>query len=1085
MQVFVFRVMAAGLLLAGCVVSSTPAQAESFEGKFFAGEGDTEYLALLDMARRMFAPDPEFQNLSMLYTPVWNGFVEGPTWNAWWVQNSYGTTYAALPFLCEPYTTFLQNAQDLWFDQMGDGTRAGNHGYVAPDGSLCDAAAPGVVHFRQGDGRHDIHDWGMEFTAAGLLMQAELLLISRDPVAVDHYLPMLERCANFIETRRDPENNLFLAGPAGNLLAPSYAGWRQADGTFEKAYLTGLSISYIAALDRLAELERLAGRGTQADVYAARREAAREGLAKVTTPEGYFIKSLDPDGTRHGVYGAEKHGYFESSPNHDAIAFRVVDDAQARRIYEKIASIPGLRRHGVIIANEPGLDDMYDPGESWLWQHGTWVNGGHWSTCEARMVLAYYRLGAFPDARRSMEHLLGFAREFRMDNPLVEFGSKVYQPREPINLCYDSFGPAAAQVRGLFEYLYRADSLTLIPHIPPAITRLEQRFPVRFGEKRLYIATCGSGPVTGVRVNGKPWKAHTPKAVQLAYGQLPRVAVVELALGEAPLPAWDEARLARLAAAGQGAPDMPDPGALGVPPETARLLSRAQGFYGRCAAEGLAESYEAAHARLIMACAAVIDERAQLRAEGQLPVLPEASEEAADASYRETLGKLSRGLEQEMGGPEMTEHLKRLWEASEAPAAPEMVVDIDVNDEVWLRPEPMTETEVDQLVNRLHEAGCNTLIVRAGCLGLLPYQTELSYPVGFDAAHARANPCSIIPDMEAYIAERGAWNEKYAQVIADINPPAAFIRAGHERGMKVILWLDIFDDGFPGYRSKFLDEHPHCQWTARDGKTDFEGVMSYAWPEARAFRVAQARELLDLGADGIHCSTSCHCRHMPNTHEQDFYGFEQPIVDAYQARYGVDIRTSDGFDREAWHDIKGEAMVQLYRDLASLCHARDKEFWVGLQLGRYTQFAADPHFSDNIVARYTNHWQTLVEEGIADTFILGDYEAVSAPGQVYWKAKEDIVLASGEDLYGWAAQTYQPYCQGKTKLLLFSEWLPGDMRALEEKMRFFAGRVVQHGFDGIDVHEAWSFEAPMEKMQVLDRFSGWLTEGMTGEAGQR
>jgi len=59
-----------------------------------------------------------------------------------------------------------------------------------------------------------------EFTAAGIVMQAEHLLISRDRKAVDHYLPMLERCANFIETRRDPANNCFLAGPAGTLAGP-------------------------------------------------------------------------------------------------------------------------------------------------------------------------------------------------------------------------------------------------------------------------------------------------------------------------------------------------------------------------------------------------------------------------------------------------------------------------------------------------------------------------------------------------------------------------------------------------------------------------------------------------------------------------------------------------------------------------------------------------------------------------------------------------------------------------------------------------------------------------------------------------
>lgn len=47
-----------------------------FAGKYFGGKGDVEYLQLLDIARRMFEPDPEFQNMPMLYTPAWNGLVD-------------------------------------------------------------------------------------------------------------------------------------------------------------------------------------------------------------------------------------------------------------------------------------------------------------------------------------------------------------------------------------------------------------------------------------------------------------------------------------------------------------------------------------------------------------------------------------------------------------------------------------------------------------------------------------------------------------------------------------------------------------------------------------------------------------------------------------------------------------------------------------------------------------------------------------------------------------------------------------------------------------------------------------------------
>lgn len=643
-----------------------------FEGQYFSGRGDVEYLQLLDIARRMFDPDPEFQNLPMLYTPAWNGFVEGPTWNAWWVQNSYGTTYCALPFLLEPYLTFLQNAQDLWFDQMGDGktVRPFQWGrtrfdWVPPDGCLCDAAAPGWFVAKQGDGRVDIHDWGMEFTAAGLLMQAELLLISRDKEAIAHYRPKLERCAQFIESRRDPQNNLFLAGPAGNLLAPSYAGWKRPDGSYDMAYLAGLSITYIAALDRLIELEKLAGEARKARLYAGRRERARRGLALLTTDEGYFIKSLDPDGTRHGVYGAPKHGYFESSPNHDAICFRVVDEAQAQRIYAKIASISGLRPYDFIIANYPSLDDMYTAPEG-LWAFGTWVNGGHWSTCEARMIMAYYRLNRHEDARRSMKRLLGFARRFRLDNPLVQFGSDVYQPGEPINITYDAFGPPAAMVRGLFEYLYRADGLTLIPHVPAGITELHQRFPIRFGTKRLYLSVVGQGRIRQVRVNGKSWQWHDEASVFLPDERTPEVARVQVLMGGAravpiPKPTVPASAKAVLNAFTK----VPAPDSLR---DLQAQVARFARLYRQLEQANLGTSYESAHAQLVLRQWLTIVRRLELQRAGNLPRLPERSQSAADRSYLDSLVRLCEGLQKVLDGDARSDiaekrRINEVWQA--------------------------------------------------------------------------------------------------------------------------------------------------------------------------------------------------------------------------------------------------------------------------------------------------------------------------------------------------------------------------------------------------------------------------------------
>ncbi len=625
------------LILVVVLGVTLPLFAGTFNGKYFSGEGDVEYLQLLDISRRMFDPDPEYQNISMLYTPEWNGFIEGPTWNAWWIQNSYGPTYCALPFYAEPYLTFLQNAQDLWFDQMGDGNRIGAKDLQAPDGSLCDAARPGWIMYKQGDGRVDIHDWGMEFTAAGIVLQSELLLIGRDPAAIEHYLPMLERSVNFIESRRDVQNNLFLAGPAGNLLAPSYAGWQKKNGSFGKAYLSGLSITYIAALDRMIELEKLAKRFDQVKIYERRQNLARQGLDLLATDEGYFIKSLDPDGTRHGVYGAEKYGYFEASPNHDAIAFRVIDDAQSEKIYQKIASIPGLRRHHVIIANEPGLDDMYDPGTSWLWKHGTWVNGGHWSTCEARMMMAYARLGKYDDIQRSMEHMLGFAKRFRMDNPLVEFGSKVYQPKKPINLCYDSFGPPAAMVRGLFEYLYSAETLTLIPHIPQGIHQLSQHFPIRWGDKKLYLSTYGHGDIVSVSINDQTYQEFKPYRINLIFDSIPNEAHISIIFekdNNYEKREWRDV--------GQSLPVVKN--VIFEDQINDNLFKVVKAFYNDGSKSIYSTHYEIEHASLAIKSANALLERKELLKSGNLASLPDSAASAAISLYQDTSKNLCIGL---------------------------------------------------------------------------------------------------------------------------------------------------------------------------------------------------------------------------------------------------------------------------------------------------------------------------------------------------------------------------------------------------------------------------------------------------------
>ena len=109
-------------------------------GKWVEGEGDAAVLEAIDAAFESTQPSARMACLPLLYKRDWDGFVEGPPWPCWWIQNSFGPSYALMPFLGEPYATWLEHSQGLWFRLMGDGQRKDVNGFQGPDGCLCDAA---------------------------------------------------------------------------------------------------------------------------------------------------------------------------------------------------------------------------------------------------------------------------------------------------------------------------------------------------------------------------------------------------------------------------------------------------------------------------------------------------------------------------------------------------------------------------------------------------------------------------------------------------------------------------------------------------------------------------------------------------------------------------------------------------------------------------------------------------------------------------------------------------------------------------------------------------------------------------------
>ena len=494
-----------------------------YRGQYVSGTGSEEKLRLIDESFSMLGSTAALPNLKMLYKSSTDMLSEGFIWgDGWWIQNSFGFTMGAVPLLNGFWSRILQNSYDAFWKRIGDGKRIGaddghpkhfNYSFCAPDGSLGDCVFRDGIIYRQGDGDVNAYDWFYEATAAGVLMQAEILLFDRREDRIQKYMPLMRRSLDHIESAR-AENGLFLVGPASNLLAPSYGGsYDEATGECGKGYLTGLTVTYSAALKRCAELAKMIGDGEAAAEYEARLRRNLDALPLLLTEEGYLVKSMDPDGTKHGVYGAERYGYLEGVCNADAVAWDIVPPKTARSIYEKIASVPKIRGAGILCCNWPHLDDTLESyrkhtsgPHSLGWRSGDWVDGGCWATVEGRAILAYMRLGETDDAFRAADWYMRWAKEYRQDAPFSEWGFNTNNPWQqendehtvcarPVSVMVDNFAPVTCLLRGLFGYTADAEGLTVRVQVPGDITEYSQRAPVYFGGCRIAVRFGEDGPV--------------------------------------------------------------------------------------------------------------------------------------------------------------------------------------------------------------------------------------------------------------------------------------------------------------------------------------------------------------------------------------------------------------------------------------------------------------------------------------------------------------------------------------------------------------------------------------------------------------
>jgi len=412
--------------------------------------------------------------LSSLVDSRLGTFREGGKWNGIWTQNYLGMV-EALPILTPDMRRVHEATLDLFFKYQGNGKIADKAGMLAPDGALPEyMQIPEdydlITHYKNDEhsGEAANYDFWVEGTATTVIMKAEFLLAEGNPEKARQWLPPICRALDWLASRRDATTGLLATGPAGTLVERSY----NASGFGTMAFPSSVMVAFIGALKRCIEVARLAKDNTLEAQWRDWLNAAKQALGLLVEPEGYLASFIEKDGTRHGVLKAAKHAYFESNANCDAVAWGAVDAKLANSIMDVIASTPGLHPTPLLACVWPGKDDVmpryqteewYGPGRGFHW------NGAAWYSSQARYLMALYMTGRLEDAQALTTKMRSVHEGGVMRDTMDDFGKVLqgdWNPDNIGNFYIDGFGVFGAALRGLFEYDYAADGLTLTPHLP-------------------------------------------------------------------------------------------------------------------------------------------------------------------------------------------------------------------------------------------------------------------------------------------------------------------------------------------------------------------------------------------------------------------------------------------------------------------------------------------------------------------------------------------------------------------------------------------------------------------------------------------
>ncbi|NOU64844.1 hypothetical protein GC096_12475 [Paenibacillus sp. LMG 31461] len=160
-----------------------------------------------------------------------------------------------------------------------------------------------------------------------------------------------------------------------------------------------------------------------------------------------------------------------------------------------------------------------------------------------------------------------------------------------------------------------------------------------------------------------------------------------------------------------------------------------------------------------------------------------------------------------------------------------------------------------------------------------------------------------------------------------------------------------------------------CYGIARGKMTYMKGTHCEAYPEVREYWLDVVKKLIAVGIDGVDFRLQ---NHSGMVSDYVNYGYNEPIVEAYQKEYGIDILTEQADPLNVMR-IRGEFYLQFVTDAAHVLHEYHKIVQI-----HFHDCYENPQISSSFgelgfwaMPKVLPDWEKMIE--LADEITIKDY----------------------------------------------------------------------------------------------------------------